>query len=204
MRLNLNRRFWKIQWSWRPFLFGLCSYKHYVRFFSKILIHTCSFQLFQLIFRRSHWAVCRYSDSNWCAKWAVISDISGLPVWCRRLWTPQSRPPHWRSAGTAGTWRCCRRRSSPTWRPWQYWWSCRQSGWCQMPLWPHLCRRFPERKQRGIISPWIRANSLCDAKFPTNTETLFTQDPHKQWINSAKKCSSKLSYTYIFVCLWYL
>lgn len=85
-------------------------------------------------------------------------------MWCRRLWTPQSRPPHWRSAGTAGTWRCCRRRSSPTWRPWQYWWSCRQSGWCQMPLWPHLCRRFPERKQRGIISPWIRANRRLKTK----------------------------------------
>lgn len=35
VRLNLDRRFWKIQWSWRPFLFGLCSYKHYVRFFQK-------------------------------------------------------------------------------------------------------------------------------------------------------------------------
>ena len=77
----------------------------------------------------------------WCAAFS-------LPVWCTRQWTPQSRPPRWQLAGTAGTWRCCRRRSFPTWRPWRCWWSCRQSGWCPTPPSPHLCRQFPDRKKK--------------------------------------------------------
>lgn len=78
-----------------------------------------------------------------------------LPVWCRRRWTPRSRPPRWLSAGTAGILRCCHRRSFPTWRPWRCWWSCRRSGWCQTPPLPRLCQQFPDKKQRGTVRSWF-------------------------------------------------
>ena len=84
----------------------------------------------------------------WCTAHTRTVQSQGLPEWCRRRWTPRSLPPRWRLAGTAGTLRCCHRRSSPTWRLWQYWWSCRRSGWCQTPPLPHLCQQFPDRKQR--------------------------------------------------------
>lgn len=78
-----------------------------------------------------------------------------LPVWCRRRWTPRSRPPRWLSAGTARILRCCHRRSFPTWRPWRCWWSCRRSGWCQTPPLPRLCQQFPDKKQRGTVRSWF-------------------------------------------------
>lgn len=99
------------------------------------------------------------SDWNLCCNPPLASEpvceALSLPVWCRRRWTPRSRPPRWLSAGTAGILRCCHRRSFPTWRPWRCWWSCRRSGWCQTPPLQRLCQQFPDKKQRGTVRSWF-------------------------------------------------
>ena len=65
------------------------------------------------------------------------------PGWCMLRWRPQWRRPHWQWAGTAGIWRCCRRRSCPTSQPSRCCWSYRLSGWCQTPPSPRLSLRCP-------------------------------------------------------------
>lgn len=67
-----------------------------------------------------------------------------LPEWCRPQWRPLWQLLRWLWAGTAGTSRCYRRHFVPTSPPWRCCWSCHQSGWCQMPLWPHLSPQYPD------------------------------------------------------------
>ena len=93
---------------------------------------------------------------------SLIPPISAHPTfpspgWYRRQWRPQSQPPRWQWAGTAGTWRCYRRRFVPTSLPSRCWWSCHLLGWCQRPPLPHPCLQYPEvRKGRKTVRNWTK------------------------------------------------